>query len=79
MLKYLKKKGHAAPILYAAWAEAGLFPVSDLKNLRKIDNPLEGHPTPRLNFIDVATGSLGQGLSCAAGMAYTAKNFDKSE
>ena len=39
-------KGHAAPILYAAWAEAGLFPVSDLANLRKIDSDLEGHPTP---------------------------------
>ena len=47
-------------------------------NLRKIDNDLEGHPTPRLSFIDVATGSLGQGLSIAAGMAYTAKNFDKA-
>ena len=47
-------------------------------NLRKIDNDLEGHPTPRLDFIDVATGSLGQGLSIAAGMAYTAKNFDKA-
>jgi transketolase len=41
-----KIKGHAAPILYAAWAEAGFVPVSELKNLRKIDNPLEGHPTP---------------------------------
>lgn len=71
-------QGHAAPILYAAWALAGLFPEEDLKNLRKIDSDLEGHPTPRLNFIDVATGSLGQGLSCAAGMAYTGKYFDKA-
>jgi transketolase len=71
-------KGHAAPVLYAAWAEAGLFPVSDLLQLRKLGHPLEGHPTPRLNFIDVATGSLGQGLSCAVGMAYSAKHFDKS-
>ncbi len=39
-------QGHAAPILYAAWAEAGLFPRADLMNLRKIDNDLEGHPTP---------------------------------
>ena len=39
-------QGHCAPILYAAWAEAGAFPVSDLKNLRKIDSDLEGHPTP---------------------------------
>lgn len=71
-------KGHAAPILYAAWSEAGLFPNSDLLNLRKIDSDLEGHPTPRLNFVDVATGSLGQGLSVAAGMAYVGKYVDKT-
>jgi len=76
--RFILSKGHAAPILYAAWAEAGLFPVSDLMNLRKIDSDLEGHPTPRLNFIDVATGSLGQGLSVACGMAYSAKHFDKA-
>ena len=58
--RFVLSKGHAAPILYAAWAEAGLFPVNELLNLRKIDSDLEGHPTPRLNFIDVATGSLGQ-------------------
>lgn len=76
--RFILSKGHAAPILYAAWAEAGLFPVSDLKNLRKIDSDLEGHPTPRLNFIDVGTGSLGQGGSVAAGMAYVGKYFDKA-
>lgn len=76
--RFILSKGHAAPILYAAWAEAGLFPVSDLKNLRKIDSDLEGHPTPRLNFIDVGTGSLGQGLSVACGMAYVGKYFDKA-
>jgi len=76
--RFILSKGHAAPILYAAWAEAGLFPVDDLLNLRKIDSDLEGHPTPRLPFIDVATGSLGQGLSVAAGMAYAAKHFDKA-
>ncbi|XP_064604734.1 transketolase-like [Liolophura sinensis] len=76
--RFILSKGHAAPILYAAWAEAGLFPASELLNLRKIDNDLEGHPTPRLNFVDVATGSLGQGLSVAAGMAYTGKHFDKA-
>eukprot|EP00112_Aurelia_sp_Birch-Aquarium-sp1_P017745 Seg415.4 transcript_id=Seg415.4/GoldUCD/mRNA.D3Y31 product="Transketolase-like protein 2" protein_id=Seg415.4/GoldUCD/D3Y31 len=76
--RFVLSKGHAAPILYAAWAETGLFPRADLMNLRKIDNDLEGHPTPRLNFIDVATGSLGQGLSCACGMAYTGKYFDKA-
>jgi len=76
--RFILSKGHAAPILYAAWAEAGLFPAADLMNLRKIDSDLEGHPTPRLNFIDVATGSLGQGLSVACGMAYCGKFFDKA-
>ena len=77
--RFVLSKGHAAPILYAAWAEAGLFPVTEMKNLRKLDSNLDGHPTPSLEFVDVATGSLGQGLSCAAGMAYTAKHFDKAE
>jgi len=77
--RFILSKGHAAPILYAAWAEAGLFPSEDLKNLRKLDSDLEGHPTPRLNFVDVATGSLGQGLSVAAGMAYVGKYLDKSD
>ncbi|XP_011150273.1 transketolase-like protein 2 isoform X2 [Harpegnathos saltator] len=76
--RFVLSKGHAAPILYAAWAEAGLFPPSELLNLRKFDSDLEGHPTPRLNFIDVGTGSLGQGLSVAAGMAYVGKNYDKA-
>lgn len=71
-------KGHAAPILYAAWAEAGLFPTENLLNLRKIDSDLEGHPTPRLNFVDVGTGSLGQGLSIACGMAYMGKYYDQA-
>lgn len=46
-------------------------------SLRQLGSDLEGHPTPRLNFIDVATGSLGQGLSNAAGMAYVGKYLDK--
>lgn len=74
--RLILSKGHAAPILYAAWAEAGLFPVEELYNLRKIDSDLEGHPTPRLSFIDVGTGSLGQGVAVAAGMAYIAKYLD---
>ena len=76
--RFILSKGHAAPILYAAWAEAGLFPTEQLLDLRKIDSDLEGHPTPRLSFIDVATGSLGQGLSVAAGMAYCGKFHDKA-
>ena len=46
MMLILLFQGHAAPILYAAWAEAGLFPVSELAKLRSIDSDLEGHPTP---------------------------------
>ena len=67
--RFILSKGHAAPLLYAAWAEAGLFPVEDLLKLRTIDSDLEGHPTPRLSFADVATGSLGQGLGVGVGMA----------
>src|SRR5438477_4689377 len=66
-------KGHAAPLLYAAWAETGLFPVEKLLTLRQLGSDLEGHPTPRLSFADVATGSLGQGLSVGVGMALCAR------
>ena len=75
--KFVLSKGHAAPILYSAWAEAGHVKKEDLLKLRKIDCDLEGHPTPRLDFIDVATGSLGQGLNAACGMAYSMKYFEK--
>lgn len=66
-------KGHAAPILWAAYAEAGIFPVSRLKSLRKITSVLEGHPTPRMKWVKAATGSLGQGLSVGVGMAAAQK------
>lgn len=49
--RFVLSKGHAAPILYAAWAEAGLLKESDLLNLRKIDSDLEGHPTPVINVL----------------------------
>jgi transketolase len=68
-------KGHAAPILYAAWAEAGYVPHNELLNLRKITSDLEGHPTPRLAFVDVATGSLGQGLAAGVGIALNARRI----
>ncbi len=71
--RFVLSKGHAAPILYAAWAEAGLFPVEELQKLRRIDSDLEGHPTPRLSFADVATGSLGQGLGIGVGIALAGK------
>ncbi|KAM7350355.1 transketolase-like [Cochliomyia hominivorax] len=77
--RFILSKGHAAPILYVAWAEAGLFPVEELQKLRKVDSDSEGHPTPCLNFIDVVTGFLGQGVAIAAGMAYVGKNFDKAD
>lgn len=62
-------KGHAAPLLYSLFAISGAIPIEELKTLRKINSPLEGHPTPNFPFAEVATGSLGQGLSVGAGMA----------
>ncbi len=71
--RFVLSKGHAAPLLYAAWSETGLFPTSELVKLRIYGHDLEGHPTPRLSFVDVATGSLGQGLSVGVGMALAAR------
>ncbi|HYM11635.1 MAG TPA: transketolase [Bryobacterales bacterium] len=70
---FILSKGHAAPVLYAAWAEAGYLKPEELLHLRKITSDLEGHPTPRLAFVDVATGSLGQGLPVGVGMALEGK------
>ena len=74
--RFVLSKGHAAPILYAAWAAAGAFPRDESAKLRKIDSDLEGHPTPRLPFVDVATGSLGQGLCAAIGIALNARRIE---
>ena len=71
--RFILSKGHAAPLLYAAWAENGFVPVAELLKLRQFGNDLEGHPTPRLAFADVATGSLGQGLGVGVGMALAAR------
>src|SRR6476660_2698191 len=71
--RFVLSKGHGAPLLYAAWAEAGNFPREELLNLRKLTSDLEGHPTPRLPFVDVATGSLGQGLAAGIGIALNAR------
>lgn len=76
--RFVLSKGHAAPILYAALAEAGVFPVSRLMTLRTIDSELEGHPTPLIPGVDAATGSLGQGLSVGAGLALGAKRAGSS-
>ena len=77
--RFVLSKGHASPGYYAAWAEAGLFPREDLMKLRQIDSDLEGHPTPRLDFADAATGSLGQGLSVGCGIAYAGKYLEEGK
>lgn len=72
--RFVLSKGHAAPALYAALAERGFFPVEELKTLRKTDARLQGHPN--MNYVpgvDMSTGSLGQGISAAVGMALGAK------
>ena len=71
--EFVLSKGHAAPILWAVYAEAGILSQSSLKNLRKITSSLEGHPTPRMKWVKAATGSLGQGLSVGVGLALSMK------
>lgn len=67
-------KGHTAPALYAVLAERGFFPAEELKTLRKIGSRLQGHPSMgKLPGIDMSTGSLGQGISTACGMALSGK------
>ncbi len=68
--RFIMSKGHAAPLIYALMAEAGYFPIETIDSLRKIESPLQGHPCcQKLPGIEVSTGSLGQGLSVANGMA----------
>ena len=73
--RLVMSKGHAAPLLYAMWSEAGLIPREQLTDLRLFTSDLEGHPTPRLSFVDVATGSLGQGLCASIGTALNARRI----
>jgi transketolase len=73
--RFVLSKGHAAPLLYAAWAAAGAFPREHLLTLRQLSSDLEGHPVPRLPFVDVATGSLGQGLCAGLGIALNARRL----
>ena len=76
--RFVLSKGHCAPGLYAALAYKGFFPVEDLKTLRHIDSYLQGHPNMNtVPGIDMSTGSLGQGVSAAAGMAKGAKYLGK--
>jgi transketolase len=70
--RFVLSKGHAAPLLWATYAEAGIIPENDVLTLRRMDSVLEGHPTPRMPWVDVATGSLGQGLSAGLGNALAA-------
>lgn len=68
--RFILSKGHCAPILYAALARSGYFPVEDLLNLRKIDCHLQGHPDMNKTVgVEISSGSLGQGLSISIGMA----------
>ncbi len=76
--RFVLSKGHCAPGLYSALANKGYFPVEDLKTLRKVDSYLQGHPNMNtVPGIDMSTGSLGQGVSVAAGMAKGAKYLGK--
>jgi transketolase len=70
-------KGHASPLFYSCLKAAGAIDDADLLSFRKLGSPFEGHPTPVLPWVDVATGSLGQGLPVAVGMALCAKRLDQ--
>lgn len=72
--RFVLSKGHAAPALYAALANRGFFPMEDMKTLRKSDSYLQGHPNMNhVPGVDMSTGSLGQGVSAAVGMALASK------
>jgi len=76
--RFILSKGHAAPVLYAVLAEKGFFDKSELMTLRKINSNLQGHPSIKNTpGVDMSTGSLGQGLSVANGMALAAKLDNK--
>ena len=77
--RFVLSKGHTAPGLYSALAERGYFPVEDLPTLRHIDSYLQGHPNMNtVPGVDMSTGSLGQGISAAVGMAMAAKYQNKA-
>jgi len=77
--RFILSKGHAAPVLYAALAEAGYFPHDELMTLRKLGSPLEGHPNmTKLGGVEASTGSLGQGLSLGVGHALAGR-IDKKD
>lgn len=75
--RFVLSKGHTAPGLYSALAYKGFFPVKDLETLRHLGSYLQGHPNMHIPGVDMASGSLGQGISAAVGMALGAKLDDK--
>lgn len=78
--RFVLSKGHCAPGLYAALALRGFFPVEDLPTLRHIDSYLQGHPNMnQVPGVDMSTGSLGQGISCACGMALGLKHQNRPQ
>ncbi|HET6380075.1 MAG TPA: transketolase [candidate division Zixibacteria bacterium] len=70
-------KGHASPLLYAMFKAAGAITDEEMLTFRRLGSRVEGHPTPVLPWVDVATGSLGQGLPIAVGVAYAGRHFDR--
>jgi transketolase len=70
-------KGHASPLLYALYRAAGAITDEELMSYRRMGSRLEGHPTPRLPWVDVATGSLGLGLPVGVGIALAGKTLDR--
>ncbi|MET9365975.1 transketolase [Streptomyces sp. NPDC006632] len=74
--RFILSKGHASPLLYAMYRAAGVVDDEELLTFRRRDSRMEGHPTPRLPWVDVATGSLGQGLPVGVGMALAGKRLD---
>ncbi|WP_328535847.1 transketolase [Streptomyces sp. NBC_00344] len=75
--RFVLSKGHASPLLYAMYLAAGAVDDDELLTFRKKGSRLEGHPTPRIPWVDVATGSLGQGLPIGVGMALAGKHLDR--
>ncbi|WP_197359677.1 transketolase, partial [Streptomyces clavuligerus] len=75
--RLILSKGHASPLLYALYRAAGVIDDAELLTFRRDGSPLEGHPTPRLPWVDVATGSLGQGLPVGVGMALAGKRVEQ--
>ena len=76
--RFVLSKGHSAPVLYAALARRGFFPMDELRRLRQADSFLQGAPNPKTPGVDMSSGPLGQGLSAAVGMALAARMKKKN-